>query len=269
MPFVPRLAVLVATLLPLAVATIPHVAAAAGPSFSIAPIRLELDATPGRPITDAIEVTNEAREAARIKVYTEDWRLERDGAVAFGRPGHGPRSASTWIRLNPAEFDLPPLASVDVRLTVNVPKGAPDGGYRAAIVVEQAPRPATGGRQVAIRARIASIIYVKVGKPVPDAALHGVAYRREPNGVRSLVLAVENRGQVHFRTSGRVVLKEPTTGRVLHRVAIPDVPVLPESARDVRADLPADVRPGTYASRTELDVGRDEIYVHEGPIRVE
>jgi hypothetical protein len=245
---------------------------AGGPSFSLAPIRLDVDATPGQPYTDALEVNNEARESARIRVYTEDWRLERDGAVTFAKSGAWPRSASTWIRTNPVEFELPPLATVDVRFTINVPKGAPAGGYRAAIVVEQVPRPAPGQepkREVAIRARIASVVYVRVGDPVPDAALHDVIYRREANGMRSIVLAVENRGGVHFRTAGRVALSDPRTGKLAYRVPIPDVPVLPESSRDVRVDLPSEVRPGAYQARTELEVGRKEVYVYEGPLSVE
>lgn len=243
-----------------------------GPSFSLAPIRLEVAPTPGRPYTEALEITNESRESAHLKVYTEDWRLERDGAVTFGRAGSGPRSASTWIRLNPGEFDLPPLATADVRFTVTVPKGAPAGGYRAAIVVEQVPRPAPGlgpVREVALKARIASILYVRVGDPIPVAALHGVRYRRETNGVRSLVVSIENPGGVHFRTAGRITLADPKSGKVLHRIDLPDVPLLPESTRDVRVDVPPAVKPGAYRTRTELEVGRRELYVHEGQVVVD
>jgi hypothetical protein len=247
-------------------------ALATGPSFSLAPVRLEVSPTPGRPYTEALEITNESRESAHLKVYTEDWRLERDGAVTFGRAGSGPRSASTWIRLNPTEFDLPPQATVDVRFTVTVSKGTPAGGYRAAIVVEQVPRPSPGQkpvREVALRARIASVLYVKVGDPIPVAALTGVRYRRETNGLRSLVVSVENSGGVHFRTAGRITLSDSRSGKVLHRVDIPDVPLLPESGRDVRVELPAAVKPGTYRTRTELDVGRRELYVHEGQVLVD
>jgi hypothetical protein len=256
----------------LALASAASPAGAAGPSFSLAPIRLEVEATPGRPYTDALEVNNEAREPARIRVYTEDWRLERDGAVTFARAGSWPRSASTWIRINPTEIELPALATVDVRFTVSVPAGAPAGGYRAAIVVEQVPRPAPGQeakREVAIRARIASVLYVRVGDPVPDAALHAVRYRREPNGMRSIVLDVQNKGGVHFRTAGRIALADPGTGKTVHQLTIPDVPVLPESSRDVRADVPPQVKPGTYRVRTELEVGRKEVYVFEGPLSVD
>ncbi len=245
---------------------------AAGPSFSLAPIRLEVEATPGRPYTDAIEVNNDARETARIRVYAEDWRLERDGAVTFSKPGTGPRSASPWVRVNPSEFDLPGLTSADVRFTVSVPRGAPAGGYRTAIVVEQVPRPTPGRaarREVAIRARIASIIYVTVGDAVPAAALERVTYERLPNGVRALVLSVENTGGVHFRTDGKVRLADPRTGRTVHTVSIPDVPVLPETGREVRVHLPNDVKPGTYAVRAELEVGGEDVYVHEAPVRVD
>jgi hypothetical protein len=254
------------------VAFAPAPTLAAGPSFSLAPIRLDVEATPGRPYTDALEVANEAREPARIKVYLEDWRLERDGAVTFARAGSWPRSASTWIRVNPAEFELPALQTVDVRFTVTVPRGAPAGGYRAAIVVEQVPRPSPGNadkREVGIRARIASVIYVRVGDPVPDAALRDVTFRREPNGLRSIVLAVENRGGVHFRTAGQVTLADPRTGKVVHRLDVPDVPLLPESARDVRLDVPQKVKPGDYQVRAELEVGRKEVYVHEGSISID
>ncbi len=246
-------------------------ARAEGPSFSLAPIRLEIAPTPGRPYTDALEITNESRETAHLKVYAEDWRLERDGAVTFGRAGSGPRSASTWVRINPVEFDLPPQTTTDVRFTITVPKGAPPGGYRTAIVVEQVPRPTPGKpvREVAIRARIASVVYVKVGDPVPAATLHDVTYRRETNGVRSLVLLVQNTGAVHFRTAGRIALVDQASGKLLHRIDIPDVPVLPESAREVRVDLPPAVKPGAYRVRTELDVGRHELFLHEGRVLVD
>lgn len=247
-------------------------AEAAGPSFSLAPIRIDAEVTPGKPHTDALEINNEAREPARIRVYTEDWRLERDGAVTFARAGTWPGSASTWIRVNPTEFDLPPLATVDVRFTVTVPKGAPAGGYRAAIVVEQVPRPAPGQqprREMAIRARIASVVYVKVGDPLPSAALHDLTFRRESNGMRSLLLGVENTGGVHFRTAGQIVLTDPKTGRVAHKLAVPDAPVLPHSRRDVRVDVGSNVRPGTYTSRAEVEVGRKEVYVLEGTVTVE
>jgi hypothetical protein len=247
-------------------------ARATGPSFSLAPIRLEVSPTPGRAYTEALEITNESRESAHLKVYTEDWRLERDGAVTFARAGSGPRSASTWIRINPTELDLPPQATVDVRFTVTVPKGAPAGGYRAAIVVEQVPRPTPGQgpiREVALKARIASVLYVKVGDPIPVAALTDVRYRRETNGLRSLVVSVENPGGVHFRTAGRITLGDSRSGKVLHRVDIPDVALLPESGRDVRVELPAAVKPGAYRTRTELDVGRRELYVHEGQVLVD
>ncbi|HWP34104.1 MAG TPA: hypothetical protein VNM66_00765 [Thermodesulfobacteriota bacterium] len=247
-------------------------AAADGPSFSLAPIRLEIAPKPGRPYTEALEVTNESRESAHLKVYTEDWRLERDGAVTFARAGTWPRSASGWVRINPVEFDLPPQATVDIRFTVTVPAGAPAGGYRTAIVVEQVPRPTPGRtpvREVAIRARIASVLYVRVGEPVPSMALHDVRFRREPNGMRSLVVAVQNTSSVHFRVRGQIELADPASGKRLYRVPVPDVPVLPESPRDVRVPLPDTVKPGTYHARTEIDIGRPELYVHDGVIRID
>ncbi|HEX7124759.1 MAG TPA: hypothetical protein VF406_03145 [Thermodesulfobacteriota bacterium] len=258
--------------LALATAALPLPADAAGPSFSLAPIRFDIEATPGEPYTDALEVHNTARETARIKVYTEDWRLERDGAITFLKRGTGPRSASPWIRVNPSEFDLPPLSVADVRFTVTVPRGAPAGGYRAAIVVEQVPRPTPGEeprRAVAIRARIASVVYVRVGAREPAAELAGVTYARLANGVRALVLAVRNTGDVHFRTNGKVRLADPATGRRVHTIPIPDAPVLPRSERDLLVHLPEDARPGTYAVRAELDVGGADLYVHEGQVRVD
>ncbi len=247
-------------------------AASGQANFGLSPVRIEVDARPGRPLTDAIEVTNEARETARLRVYAEDWRLERDGAVAFSRAGTGRRSASTWVRINPTEFDLPAGSTSDVRFTVTVPAGAPAGSYRSAIVVEQVPRRGPGdvpGSSVSVRPRVATILYVRVGDPIPDGAITALVYRGRQGLTRTLRMTVTNPGGVHFRTKGKILLEDPATKKVLYKLDIPDAPVLPESVRDVPIAVPPAVKPGTYHVRAELEIGRPEILVHEDQVTVD
>ena len=60
-------------------------------SFLVSPIRVEQQVAAGASETDVIEVRNEGTKANRVKVYTEDWEMDRKGEVNYARAGKGPQ----------------------------------------------------------------------------------------------------------------------------------------------------------------------------------
>ena len=112
---------------------------------------------------------NSGKEPVRVRARITDWDLARDGTPQFeGVPEGGPSSASGWIWIAPPELLIDPGKESIVRFNLTVPQEVEPAGYRTGILFEFLPPssyPATKGREVQFRSRIASLIYVNVGAP--------------------------------------------------------------------------------------------------------
>jgi P pilus assembly chaperone PapD len=231
---------------------------AAQMSFVVSPIRVEHQVAAGASETNVIEVRNEGGKPARVKVYTEDWQMDRKGDVNYARAGKGPNSCATWIQLNPADFRVNPGQTRQVRYTVTVPPGAKEGGYRAAIIFEGMPAAAGGPgapRMVAVHGRIGVVLYETVGKPEIKARFEDFQIRPEKHGL-TFKLTLANKGAGNFRIKKSWVSLKNSQGQEVAKVEIPDVPVLPGAIRDLEFSKELTLPKGTYQAEAILDVGR-------------
>ncbi len=229
---------------------------------------------PGGTFTQAVTITNDEKSPARIHATVEDFYLSKDGTPQF-RPADAtiPFSAASWMRLNPVEQVLQPGASGVVRFTITAPAGTPPGGYHGAIVFAVTP-PGTEGvvsKGVMFTTRVATIVYITVGSPKPAVDLvdvQGVEQRGKPPAV---LATLKNTGSVHVRTKGTLTIYDKS-GTVLRRIAVPDVPVLPQTERDVaiptaedgQAPLPA----GDYKVEVRIDIGLPELLVGQTTVTI-
>lgn len=240
-------------------------------SVEVNPLRVELKMGAGTSHTQAITVRNDGQTAVRVRARVDDWYLSKDGTpqFAFAKPG-APFSAASWIRLNPTEQLVGPGATVTVRFTLTAPKGTVDGGYRGAVMFEFEPpgaNPAARGRDVTFRGRVATVVYATVGKPVSNLELTDLQVRALKNRPPAIVATLRNLGTVHVRTSGTLIIHGPD-GAIARQLQVPNVPVLPESEREVAidvwdAELPRPLAPGTYRVEVKIDVGMPAIIVGE------
>lgn len=114
-------------------------------SFSQAAIMMKgklsysYNTNPGNTITGTIELRNAGKEAAEVKFYQEDARINKDGKVEFvatGGTSHS-RSNATWVRLNTDRIVLPAGKSQTVVYTIDVPNDSKlKGSYWSVIHVE-------------------------------------------------------------------------------------------------------------------------------------
>ena len=238
-------------------------------SIGVSPIRIEHSVGQGERGTDMISVTNDGSAATRLRISVEDWSLTKDGNPVFMKTGENAYSCARWIRVNPTDLRIEPGQTKEVRFTVSVPQGVEDGGYRAAIIIETVPDATPGEKvkRVFLRGRIATIIYEVVGKPIPNGHANALQARPKKEGV-DFILALQNAGKVHFRTKGSIAVKDDRGEKVLE-VEIPDVPVLPESEREVKVSYEKPVPKGKYRALAVVDIGKKELIGAEASFVIE
>jgi hypothetical protein len=249
--------------------------ASAQVSVEVSPLRVELTAGPGSTTTQAITVSNAGTEAVRVRAIATDWDLTREGIPQFeGTVEGGPYSASSWIRVAPPEQVIEPGKEALVRFSLSVPAEVTPGGYRTGVLFEFGSATATAlarGRQVMFKSRIATLIYVSVGQPPMAAELTDLAVKTL--GAQTNVIAVvKNSSRRYVRTRGNLILFD-RTGRNIREVPVPDVPLLPESEREVSitvidADKHLTVDPGSYRVEVRMDVGLPALLVGETTLNV-
>ena len=248
--------------------------AAAQVSVEVSPLRVELKAAPGATTTQSITVTNTGKNAVRLRSTLSDWHLSRDGAPQFVPAADGRYSATSWVRLAPPEIVVPAGTEVVVRFTLAVPTDASPAGYRTGILFDFAPAdgPAVPkAREVQVRSRIATLIYANVGEPPAAVELTDLQPRVTPGQPAQIVAVLKNTGKRTVRTRGTLTLFD-TRGTAVSQTVVPDVPVLPESEREVA--IPA-INPdksapaGEYRVELKIDVGMAAVIVGETTFKIQ
>lgn len=260
----------------LAVLAVLHAAAAtatAQVSVEVSPLRVELKLAPGATHTQAVTLTNTGKDAVRVRVSIKDWHLAKDGAPQFAEPEDGrPYAASRWVRVTPPELVIQPAMEGTVRFSVSVPQGVEPAGYRSGIMFELAPasgEPIVRRRELSVRPQIATLIYANVGEPRAAVDLVDLRSRTLPEQT-TILATLKSTGKRTVRTKGSLTIFGQG-GAVVRTVPVPDVPVLPESERDVAivvADQEKPLPPGEYRIEVKIDVGLPALIVGETTLKV-
>lgn len=244
-------------------------------SVEVSPLRVELKLNPGATHTQAVTLKNDSKQPARVRARVDDWYLSKDGTPQFkAADATDPYSAAAWLRLNPPEQLVAAGATAVVRFTTTVPAGTKEGGYRCAVMFEFDPPdadPASRGRDVMFRGRVATLLYATVGNPKPAVELTDLQIRAPRGQAPSIVATLKNSGRVHVRTNGSVVISD-ASGRIVRQGPLPNVPVLPESERDVSIPTAGEreppLPPGTYKVEVKLDLGLPALVVGETTLEI-
>jgi P pilus assembly chaperone PapD len=242
-------------------------------SVEVSPLRVELQAGPGSSSTQAVTLNNSSPEAVRIRARVTDWDLSRDGAPQFeGAKENGPFSATSWVRLAPPELVIDPGKEGTVRFTLTVPADSAPSGYRTGILFEFVPAsgdPIARKREVQFRSRVATLIYVNVGEPPASVDLNDLRTRSTPQQTQ-IVAVLANTGKRNVRTKGTMTVFA-ADGKQVAQVPVPDVPVLPESEREVAIVAFEAAKPlpdGEYRVEVRFDVGMAALIVGETTLKV-
>lgn len=244
-------------------------------SVEVSPLRVELAAGPGSTTTQGIIVTNAGKEAIRVRAKLTDWDLSKDGAPQFeGAVENGAFSATAWVRVAPPEQVIEPGKEATVRYSMTVPAGVQPGGYRTGVLFEFGPAtgdPVARAREVVFKSRIATLMYVNIGQPQMAADLTDLRNRTLGRQLQ-IVATVKNTSRRYVRTKGSLIAYD-AAGKNVREVPVPDVPLLPESEREVAVvvvdpDKNLTLPPGDYRIELRLDVGLPALLVGETTLKV-
>lgn len=249
--------------------------AAAQVSVEVSPLRIELKTAPGGTTTQSISVTNTGKDAVRVRSTISDWHLSRDGTPQFVEAADPKYSASSWVRVAPPEIVVAPGVEIIVRFTLTVPADAGPAGYRSGILFEFGPAEgaaAPKAREVQVRSRIATLIYANVGEPPAAVELTDLQPRQTTGQPAQIVAVLKNSGKRTVRTRGTLTLYDKA-GTAVSQTIVPDVPVLPESEREVAAPAinpdKGKLPPGEYRVEIKIDVGMAALIVGETTFKVQ
>ena len=212
---------------------------------------------------------NAGPKSVRVKAQTQDWQMNRKGDVNFARAGSTPDSLSSWMEINPTDFQVEPGQSKEIRYTLTIPAGAKTGGYHGAIIVEGMPaQPGSPTpKKMAVHGRFGVMIYETVGKPDTRAKFTDFQVVPEKKQVK-FVLTLNNAGTAHFRPKKSKVIIKNSQGQEVGKVDIPDAPVLPGATRDVEFAQELNLSPGQYLAEAVVDVGQRDLLARRLPFTV-
>jgi hypothetical protein len=224
-------------------------------SISAAPIRVEHLTKQGEKGTDVINLTNSGTTPVRLRVSIEEWTVDEKGAPIFSKPAGAEYSCAAWIRVNPLDFRIEPGQTREIRYSLAVPSDVRDGGYHAAIVFRTVVdvKPGEPIKNVMIQGRLAVIVYERVGAPAVEGRIERLRTKNRADGV-DFILEISNSGAVHFRTKGKITVKDPT-GRTVVELDVPDAPVIQGVRRLLEVPYTGPLAKGSYTVRAVLDIG--------------
>ncbi len=232
--------------------------------LGITPPRQSLTTAPGSTVTTTVTVLTTAATEQQVRADLSDWTFDVSGELRFLPPATIPTSASGWIALESGDLILAPGETRDVRLEITVPEDA-EGTHHAMVFFTVVPPSSDAdGVGVTTTTRVGLTVYITVAGTERSGSELVDLYQPDPT---TLAAVVVNTGNTVMRLGGAIELRNEA-GDVVHRLPVPDVPVLRESEREVRFDLPEDLEPGFYVVLALIEDDRGGLLAGELPIEI-
>jgi hypothetical protein len=232
-------------------------------SISVSPRSLDIAINPGESIENIFRVTNGSDETIKIEPSPKNF-LPRgnEGAIELLEDST-PFSLADWISVSPGgPVSVPAKKTVDFIVTISVPNNADPGGHFGSVVFRTLPaQQDQDGGGALISQEIAPVILVKVPGDVLEAAsissFKPLKSFISDETSSEFELIIKNDGNVHFRPTGQVTIKN-TIGREVAKINIEGQNVIPGAERKMNVvwdDF--GLRMGRYTAEATVVYGSD------------
>ncbi len=196
----------------------------------ITPPRFEVQAAPGQPLRQVVEIQHAGQQKGNYRIYTTDWTLNPDNSVTFSDELSAD-SCRPWVAIERRELVIEPGARYRYRFEITPPPGTPARECRFALMVEGLePALVQGSLNFPVGGRIGVIVYAAIGDAAPQLEIAGTRVIAL-DGKPTAVVDVRNRGNAHGRLGGFVNGTDATGARF--EMAPSDLPILPGEMRAV------------------------------------
>lgn len=233
-------------------------------AWTLTPMKIEKELTPGSTITDVLVVDNSgALDNKRYEVKIVDWALDEKGDLKYFEPGVLPDSFAKSLICSPMQFKCGPGERKLVRYTLTVPADAKPGEHTVGVqvleVVIPPKDPSTGKINVGVAVKCGFLGALTITCPKGESkAVEPVGLSLEEVAVdkgkaQSVVLTVDNPANVRARPHWSFTIHDGN-GQVYEQKPEEFI-VLRESKRKVISAVKTALKPGKYKVIGKLDQG--------------
>ena len=211
-------------------------------TLGVSPQLLDLTANPGERLTTTFRLTNASDQSVTIQTTPKNFTPRgEEGAVDLTEDATD-YSLAEWVSVMPARTEIATKATQDFVVTIDVPSTAEPGSHYGSVVFATVP-PEQEGAGASVSQEIAPVILVKVAGDVVETA-EIVEFKSEKSFYSSedtvtLFSRLENTGTVHFKPTGRIVIKN-MFGRIVAELPLDQRNVLPNSIRQLPTEWQVD-----------------------------
>ncbi|HEY2014072.1 MAG TPA: hypothetical protein VGH38_11265 [Bryobacteraceae bacterium] len=230
--------------------------------LGLAPMRVEFPASPGRPYSGTLSLSNGGNGKSRVRAELLDLYVDENTTPQFvaNAPAEAEYSCQSWLSVNPMEFEIEPQSQVPVRFTVRVPDGASDRSYHCAIGFRTLPAPSEEtGTAMRTAVRMIAAVYPIVGKPPILGEIKELKLEQVPGDAKPVwqaVVVMENSGSMLYRPTGELEVVD-AAGKVVESQKLPTFPALPNRQQRYLLPLTSDLESGQYTLRARVEVGNE------------
>ena len=211
--------------------------ASAQSGIKVWPTKVELTVNKGEQAGKTINVQNQGSETIRVRAYVMDFSIDTDGNFIFSEPGYESYSASKWLSIGKADFELAPAESQQVEVSILVPSKVEPGGHFTALFFETVPL--SNQDVISISARIPTLFYITIpgvtetdifaNAEITSLLLPGIAEK----GPVETGVVVRNSGNVHLTVAAKAYFST-SWGR--SELDLGQIIVLPNSSEVIKSD---------------------------------
>lgn len=217
-------------------------------SINIDPSNVKLILKSGDSKEGSIQVTNNGSLPVKISAYTEDWVYASDGSKTFMKPGSSVYSCSSWIKLDPSNFDMSPKETKNIGYKITAPKNI-SGGHVSVIFFEAQISSVEG---IAVSGRIGTIVYQDTeGDIRREVEFKDLLVTPSSEGTPiDIKISLVNKGNSHTGLKAKLnIRKDDKT--VIEKELLP-INLLPQDITTSRILLQNDLKEGNYKLKIEL-----------------
>ena len=231
------------------------------------------EAQAGEKYEETIMLRNDSNEPQEAKIYQTDYSFKFDGTNNYAEPGTSPRSNAKWIVYSPTFVTVPPLSNATISYTVTVPAEIGNakliGTYWSMMMVEGIPKGAgessmpTDPKKVQMGIRQIIRYGIQIATHIAKTGQKSIRFLDTKlvtgkAGERSLVIDIENNGDIGFRPDVYVELFNDK-GVSVGKFPGSKSRIYPGTSIRQTIDL-TKVPSGTYKAMVVVDGGGEDIF---------
>lgn len=237
--------------------------ASAGPAmaqFTVEPMKVELQVTPGKIFKSVIKIRNaDPNETHTIDLKMVELTQSLEGSWAIVDPNDPNTgdvsklsSCSSWVRMNNNSVTLSPLQVLPLELTLRVPRGL-RGFYTAGILASIRPRPDTTGVVLNVRFLVPIVVEIegKTVRPKVESTNVGMQFvQASGSGAATTLVSIniENNGETFSRLKPivRIWSYAGNHWRIITTTEFQETGIIPGAKLDLKANIHKSLPKGKY-----------------------